>query len=257
MKSESPAVGDTEMKRLQHTSRIAMWVLLPAVLLPAVLLLAVLLPACQPPRSLPVELKPLGQGYIYVNYECPRCGRRLHIKGDKYEIATGGRYSVLVDKFAGPCSPHRWEYASSMERRDGHVTVTTNEDGSVTRALSDERHIYGDGFWQFEPGVAGRAGANQAFCTIIADIGAKDKAECETVMKWFCYLPHSPTNISDSDEYFNWMVANRKLKEEAATNLVHALGDDEVDLAGRLYLEWKRKYLKQDIDTPTKKPTVP
>lgn len=182
--------------------------------------------------GLPEGMSALKGGYDYVIYFCPRCGRRLSISGDEYEITEAGSYSALVDRFASPCSSHRWEYVASGSR---------NSRGGG---------MCSDGMWRFISGSAGVAADNTAFCDTLAHFGAHNPEECRRILRWFSTVP---VNDRDIDEYLHRVQADEELKRRAAAAFVDLFADGEFRRIPGKYGDWERKYLGKDEEAASPK----
>lgn len=184
--------------------------------------------ACAEPSKaagLPKEMMALKGECEYVIYFCPRCGRKLNISGNEYEIAEAGSYSALVDLYASPCSSHRWEYVASSSR---------NSRGGGSSS---------DGMWQFVSGSARAAAHNTGFCDAVANFGAHNPEECRRILRWFSTVP---VNDRDIDEYLHRVEADEELKRRAAAAFVELFADGDFRLIPGAYGDWERKYLDKD-----------
>lgn len=184
-------------------------------------------PCAEPSKAagLPKEMMALKGGCEYVIYFCPRCGRKLSISGNEYEISEAGSYSALVDRYVSPCSSHRWEYVASGSR-SGRGGISCS-----------------DGMWRFVSGSARAAADNAAFCDAVTNFGTRNPEECRRILRWFSTVP---VDDRDVDEYFRRVQADEELKGRAAAAFVDLFANGDFRRIPGPYLDWERKYLGKD-----------
>jgi len=195
------------------------------------------------------EYRALLKDNIHIRYYCPRCGRTLDLDAEK-DTATvkgAGEYTGLIDRYAGTCSPHRWEYASSTSVHDVRIeTRTTNELGEVTVSVSGPILGSGDGHWQFK-GFARGAGNTPDFISAIKTLAETDPDLCRKIMIWFSGCP--PLS-DDYEAYINSWFDDEEMKIEAAQSFKAIMvNHDAKELPPELD-SWLTKYIYEETPQP-------
>ena len=218
-------VGDTCMKRL--TILIFVW--------------AIFFCASTAFCEIPNEYRDLLKDNIHIRYYCPRCGRTLDLDAEKNTamVKEAGEYTGLVDRYAGVCNPHRWEYASSLSSH-GEKTETrsTNALGEVTISHSGPMLACGEGHWQFK-GFARIVGKTPEFISAINALSASDPDLCRRIIIWFSSCPPI---ADDYAEYINSWFDDEETKTEAALAFITIMSNTALTGSTAEMSAWLEKY---------------